>query len=273
MNLLRLITARTSGIAYWTPANIATALWFDASDSATLTYDPSTQEISQWRDKSGNGHNFAQGNSARQPVYSISIQNGLNAVFFRNLAQSPSFLENTSFQYTGTALHMFSVHKSLRPSGSPGWVTNYGRLFSFSDTVNQDYLTTAGILISYKYPGTELWLYRQGSPIATTAPVPNEWTLVDAQRNGTTGTIALNGNPPITGTTASDSQNILRSRFGNDFAAIDSGLDGYIAEQIVLTTIPTSDIIAKLQGYLAHKWGIQASLPNSHPYKLGPPTQ
>ncbi len=37
--------------ALWTPAQISTTAWYDASDASTIT--ASTTDISQWRSKSG----------------------------------------------------------------------------------------------------------------------------------------------------------------------------------------------------------------------------
>lgn len=49
-------------------------------------------------------------------------------------------------------------------------------------------------------------------------------------------------------------------------------LDGYIAEVIfVVNQVLTAADRQKLEGYLAHKWGLEANLPVGHPYKVSPP--
>ena len=53
-------------------------------------------------------------------------------------------------------------------------------------------------------------------------------------------------------------------------------LEGYIAEYFHVADVPgtggtnISDV-EKAEGYLAHKWGMDGLLPNSHPYKNSAP--
>ena len=48
-------------------------------------------------------------------------------------------------------------------------------------------------------------------------------------------------------------------------------LDGYIAEFIVISGVVSESGRQKVEGYLAHKWGLQGTLSNDHPYKLTGP--
>jgi hypothetical protein len=50
-----------------------------------------------------------------------------------------------------------------------------------------------------------------------------------------------------------------------------SWLDGVISECIGLTRNATTLERQKVEGYLAHKWGLTANLPADHPYKVNPP--
>jgi hypothetical protein len=45
-----------------------------------------------------------------------------------------------------------------------------------------------------------------------------------------------------------------------------------IAEILVLNATITTNTRQKLEGYLAHKWGLTANLPSDHPYKTVGPT-
>ena len=40
-----------------------------------------------------------------------------------------------------------------------------------------------------------------------------------------------------------------------------------INETIILNEVPSSEEILRLEGYVAHKWGIVAQLPSNHKYK------
>jgi hypothetical protein len=46
--------------------------------------------------------------------------------------------------------------------------------------------------------------------------------------------------------------------------------DGFVGEVIVIESADTATR-QKIEGYLAHKWGLQSNLPTDHPYKAAPP--
>jgi hypothetical protein len=53
-------------------------------------------------------------------------------------------------------------------------------------------------------------------------------------------------------------------------------LDGKLGEFFAVANIPGTsgtDLthLTKAEGYLAHKWGLESSLPSSHPYKTSTP--
>ena len=58
------------------------------------------------------------------------------------------------------------------------------------------------------------------------------------------------------------------SSFGNGTGEF---YDGKIGEIILLNSLSTSDERQILEGYLAHKWGIESELPSDHPYKISAP--
>lgn len=73
----------------WSPADIATQIWLDASDATTL-YDATSGgslvaadgSIARWEDKSGHERHFTQATSASRPVRKTSVQNSLDIVRF-----------------------------------------------------------------------------------------------------------------------------------------------------------------------------------------------
>ena len=54
---------------------------------------------------------------------------------------------------------------------------------------------------------------------------------------------------------------------GAGIAGADRWLNGDLAELIITRTAPTTDERQRIEGYPAHKWGLAASLPSTHPYK------
>jgi hypothetical protein len=57
------------------------ALWLDAADASTVTLDGSNN-VSEWRDKSGNSRHFDQADTLRKPSYSLAALNNNNAIAF-----------------------------------------------------------------------------------------------------------------------------------------------------------------------------------------------
>ena len=97
-----------------------------------------------------------------------------------------------------------------------------------------------------------------------TAPEGKELILL-TKMNSTSSTIRLNGQVEKIGnigTNPLDSLNIG----GN--ALESSNIKGYIAE-IISFIDPNQQTI--VEGYLAHKWGLQTKLPDSHSYKNSEP--
>ena len=260
----------------WTPAQIpSTTLWIwqDFSDAASLALVSGA--ISQVNDKSGNGNHYIQSNAANRPLFQSNIQNGKSAAYFGNTGSVRHFLERLSITYSGNQLTLFSAHRNNAiPSGPPYPANSFGRLYSFAGSSGDDFNTTAGM--AFGYNGAPLatmapYLYRASALIAQTSPNNDTWCVVDAQRNGTAGRIALNGGTYVTGTTSSANQAITRGRIGNNFAAADCGILGWIGEQLILIGPVTDSLCQQVQGYLAWGWGLQGLLPAGHLYKSAPP--
>jgi len=60
---------------------------------------------------------------------------------------------------------------------------------------------------------------------------------------------------------------------GNDRARNYRSWEGYIAEVISVSAELTTDERQKIEGYLAHKRGLEVNLPDGHPWKDNPPTK
>ena len=91
---------------------------------------------------------------------------------------------------------------------------------------------------------------------------------VDHYLNG-----SANGTPAGDFVHDPDSDGVLY--IGNS-AAQDSSIHGQLAEIIIIdhslgSVIPQDSIREKIEGYLAHKWGLEGDLPADHTYKTDPP--
>ena len=73
------------------PATLASLeLWLDASDTSTITH--TTNAVSQWSDKSGNGEHVVQSTAANKPSTGTSMLAGKNVVSF----YGDDYLQNTT---------------------------------------------------------------------------------------------------------------------------------------------------------------------------------
>lgn len=91
------------------------ALWLDANDPSTITLDGSS--VTNWKDKSANGYDFAQTIASNKPTYVTNAQNGKNVVRF-NSASSQYLLGGTTFPIGTNNLSMFLVFKIDATTGN-----------------------------------------------------------------------------------------------------------------------------------------------------------
>ena len=253
----------------WTPSNITTALWLDAADSSTVT--ESSGAVSQWDDKSGNGNNFTQGTSANQPTYSTGEINGLPAIIFDG---SDDFLGAAS-PVVPTTHSLFIVFKPTIESVSGGLLGQWesGQTGRFVLVTNRLCTGTdsAGQLNPFNSTATSGSCAPSG--FANNVAIANEATLIESI--STTGSenwkLLKNGTEWDSATITSVYQgtNTAIGRY-SALTAI-SYYDGLVAEIVMLGEATSTDTRQRIEGYLAHKWGLTANLPSGHSYKTLPP--
>jgi hypothetical protein len=251
----------------WTPAQTTTALWLDAADAGTVTTVSSA--VSQWNDKSGNNRNFTQDTAGSRPAYTASALNGLSAVtpdgsndwltgpvVFSGATPSDYFLiaavkilnitdvgantGNGLFYQTGSAVLNSNVYLNLAQAPNFKVVTDLfpptGGSLSSATTIQSN---TSYIFATSRLSGTRvIWID----------------SVINATQSSTEN---YSGNAII----ASD---LFMLRGTNN------ALNAHVGEVIALQ-YPSTLNRQKLEGYLAHKWGLTANLPVDHPYRNIPP--
>ena len=231
----------------WTPAQITTALWLDAADTATITLNATT--VSQWNDKSGNGRNFSQATSDNQPVYSTSALNGKNVV---NFVSSDS-LTRAAIPFNDLG------NNSLYVVGNRTGANFYNVTVIISRSASR----TRNMLFG---DGSSYWGVYQGNP--GTAFVGATYKICEIIADQATNTFLYYQNGTSQGSAGTVNQGTVfgdnNCYLGND--QYGSALIGNIAEVIFCDEKNTDADRQKIEGYLAHKWGLQASLDASHPY-------
>ena len=231
------------GAVPWTPADITTAAWFDAADASTIT--ESGGLVSQWDDKSGNGNHATQGAGANQ--LEVSSLNGLNAIEGRNGVQYMTVSNQPTVKYCAAV--------ALVTSASAANVVGLG---VGSAIVPEFFIRAASPNISFVGSGSTLGSYSLNGGAFSA----NGGQFSDA------GVIAGQG-ILISGELANVFD--LVSIAGRNTANVGPTNTEKIGEILWLDAKPSISDEQSLQGYLAWKWGLEASLPVDHPYKTSPP--
>lgn len=247
----------------WTPAEITTALWLDAADSATITVNGS--KVTQWSDKSGNGRHATQGTDSLRPTL------GTNKIVFGG----SHWLQNATAQLPLDAFVCAIVFKettvtanagcfSVRATGAD-WNSNDGLVFGPS---NKTIART-----NWVGRGGDLQLNDPSSP-ASASPL----AVYTINKLLTSALFYRDGNQISTDTFAalsplSKGGLVLGARTNPALAS--PYLRGEIMEIVYAPAVDQQ----KLDGYLAHKWdallgssALVGALPAGHPYKSAPPT-
>ena len=225
--------------------DLSPALWLDAADASTIT--ETGGKVSQWDDKSGNGHHVTQSTTNNQPTTNSRQQTGLNVIDF----DGNDLTRNSSFNINTTDLTVFSVRK---------WDTNVSsdRVWTIQNLPNENLgkLNEAGFGIGYRSPTNRQATYSANLNLELLSFATNGTNSQKIWVNGLFETENTGSVTPFT----SNAITIGSDAAGNSF-------DGMVAEVIIVESSVSDNDRQKIEGYLAHKWGLAGSLPQDHPYK------
>ena len=229
------------------PLNIpGCALWLDAADTSTLTL--STNNVTQWRDKSGSGNNATQATSSSQPT-SGGSQNGLNTLLFTG----KTMVLPTISLSTQTVFCVY-LNTTFTPYGEP---VELGPFAFF-----------------YAAPSSNVGIGRTGATDevlanwSTNGLTTSKYTVYGGTvsvSGSTTSVLYFNGNQVASNTVTSSGGQVYY-RVGH-YAG---GTTGYIAEVIVFNSVLSTTQRQSVENYLMSKWGI--SNVTTHPFKSIPPS-
>jgi hypothetical protein len=261
-------------VSGWTPASLGSglALWLDATDPSTITV---ATGVSQWRDRSGNARHFTQPTPANQPDYSASSFFGQPGVTFdgvndvMNLTGVNSILANRThgvywvFRRIGNgsgdayrpvigvrhvngtadvgALHY--VKNSNLLGASYPYYFGGGGSFNYDLSSGTAYDNATGYVMAFQAnapSGASAWqIHRNGLLEGTTTNIATPTAVVDGYTLGA---------------------QISPARFSHVTVA-----------EVILVQNTDQATRQRVEGYLAHKWGLTANLPAGHPYRTNPP--
>ena len=219
-------------------------LWIDAADSSTVTLSSGT--VANVRDKSGSGFNLSNGAGFSYP------NNTFNGTYpsFYNLAATSGYRIGVNASISvSQPFTVFMVAERITGSTSvPFWFDGQSsRVGAFFQTSTQLGFI-AGSFFTYDVTLTKF--------IACFIP------------NSSASDLFLNGSYATTGNPGANALGGIV--LGNNEASSVYPFNGHMCEFLIYNTAVSTSQRQQVEGYLAWKWGLQDSLPASHPYKNSP---
>jgi hypothetical protein len=242
-------------------------LWLDGADSTTIT---TVTGVSQWNDKSGNAYNLTQGNTGSQPTRTGNLLNFVSN-YYLNVPQAA--INNLS---------TWSLFFVINPISSSNWIMAKQRDgVNTYNVLSMTYNTTNGGGPQTGSTGFLYWrsLNNAGQLVSTGAISTSTLQVWNLTYDGTNLYLYING--VLEKTTAgsfaiSNDTNATNFTLGvwiQSATIINSGVTNFrLGEMLVYNTGLTTAQRQQVEGYLAWKWGLVASLPANHPFKRWPPS-
>jgi len=245
--------------------------WWDASDAMTITADPVTQKVSQWAGKVG-GRHFTQSNTANQPVLEAATLNGRNVIRLSSATQMTVANDKTTWnplhQAGATGGWVFAVFQPFNTSSTEQWGRFLGTDgFTSANAgwnVFLDDRATLGLNGSLRFG-----ISRGAAGTATADSIVNAALSTDtaayvaslrfdpnnaaAQERLRLFTNGVGGNDIVSNTGAASSANASA-----DLTLGIAGMSttGFIAELIIFGAMLSYADRARIERYLATKWGV-----------------
>jgi hypothetical protein len=230
------------------------SFWLDAKDGGSLTIDQNNR-VFRWNDKSGTNRNTTQSSIANRPTFRQEANPGIEFDGVGNFLEIP----NAYSMVTGN----FTVFVVERRKSSK--VENY---FLGGTTINSQ---NNNLVLGYALSNLSrfaFWANDVDASIPTYQNTLEPTRIWMFEKNSTGRQIFLNG------TRANGDANLSSLR-GWTGAAVGRYYtryyQGVIHEILIFNTSLTTDRRQKMEGYLAHKWGLTGSLPSNHPFKASAP--
>jgi hypothetical protein len=238
--------------ASWIPTQISGCqLWLDAADRTTLTF--SGTDVIRWTDKTSNRYTFSNSGTIRTTT--LNARNVIAMDVGQEMLTS-SFPWRTRF----TQFFVLSGNSGFLFSS---WSGSFYRNLMY--TGNGPYYLIGGGFGAY-LSNTSGVLHTQNSYYILTSGYNGGSNIIPFAQNGSNRTGILYSGIPQSDTTYTDATYI------NGNAEATTWGSNNVAELIHYNESLSQTQSQQVEGYLAWKWGLQANLPNDHPFKLFPPS-
>ena len=249
------------GAPLWTPSEITTAAWYDASDLDTIT--ESAGKVSQWDDKSGNNNNLVQEIASLQGTINGDTMEYVNGQRFdqSNLVN----MLDSSGQFTTIIVHDM-VDSTASTAGFP-------LIIDLQDDEPGTGVEKRRPGFLYVQTSGNFAMHASGGIVTDNSP-PTGPAIIGGTGDGVNLHLDINGETMSTaGYTPRTFTTLQNFRLG-DISI--QNLTMKFKEVIHIAGVFDQTIYDKLTGYLADKWWRQRGQPvplsPGHPYYLNPPT-
>jgi hypothetical protein len=235
----------------------ATVGLFDATTGGSaVTTDASA--VARWEDQSGNGRHFTQATSNDRPMLKTSTLNSNNIVRFDGSNDKLTSVAASNF-VSASAHSVFVVGKAASVSTNAASAFQNSAFYGDSSGYISIYLTSTSLMGAYNWDGN--------ADTATRSYTIGNNAIFYSQLSG--GSIRARINGGTEASTVSGNTEVLTGtmQVGRQYNQNTYCLNGDIAEIIFYNVGLSSTNREKVEGYLAHKWGLTGNLPAGHPYK------
>jgi hypothetical protein len=249
----------------WTPANpgLSMVSWHDAQNSGSIVQADAAGRVSQWTDLSGSNNHWLQATAAKQPTTGVKTIGGFNALGFNGLAYflamgSSPFGATVSDAAVFFVLDVGTVNANSNLFSLTGGASRWQSNCPWSD--GNIYFDNSG------FSGANRLSYAAGFAANTLAIMGFYCSVTDSVKQ-----LYLNGTMVAGNTTALAADVATTPVICAN--ADDTQWDACsIGEMIIINGTVSAYTRTRIEGYLAHKWGMQAYLSASHPCRWAPPT-
>jgi hypothetical protein len=248
------VGAAGGAAAAFAPSDLASlTAWFDGDE---FTGTPDTTQIATWTDQEG-ANDATQGTAASRPTVDATGLNSMAVVDFDGSADHFVLPDFVSAYTSGSAF--FVANRDVDPAAGGG---SAGAVLGFFGTGSEPH-----------YPFTDGVIYENfGSTVRKTvgnvATSLATWHIGNFNSAANAWSFFMNGTSEFstgTNTVAFSTGPIIGS---NNLTAF---WPGKVAEILIFNAVLSQSDREKVEGYLAHRWGIESVLPAPHPYKSSPP--
>ena len=207
-------------------------LWLDASELSSSD--------SMWLDKSGNGNNATKTGATNVLT---NAQNGHSVMYYNANGQRHAFNMINDIR---TVFWVISQDASANGSG-------YRHLLAHT-TSHPDF---------HNHGNGKFWSTQYTHDVVRNGIIRMNGSIIDGYSTNYPNSLSIIS-VKTTANAKSDAFGYDRTNGGNQWI-------GKLGELLIYNSVLSDKQIQRIEGYIAHKWGLLANLPSNHPYKPAAP--